>query len=121
MVIDASSTRSLAAGRVYFLNIQKLGKEKDLVTPGDKRTFTIWETITNTVDAQPASFFVIIDEAHRGMTEDASGKRGDDDRSEVHQGLAGENPAGPAGRRHLGDARALHRSRRRTRQDRFVP
>jgi type III restriction enzyme len=56
-------------GNVYFLNIQKLGKEKRLVTPGDDRTFTIWETVSNTVNVRPGQFFVLIDEAHRGMSE----------------------------------------------------
>jgi type III restriction enzyme len=56
-------------GMVYFINIQKLGKERDLITKGDERNYTIWETITNTIEALPDRFFVIIDEAHRGMTE----------------------------------------------------
>lgn len=59
----------LEAGRVYFLNTQKLSRSAGLVTPGDKRSFTIWETITNTVAARPGAFFVFIDEAHRGMAE----------------------------------------------------
>lgn len=57
------------AGRVYFLNIQKLGKDKQLVTRGDDRSFTIWETITNTIHRDPTHFFLFIDEAHRGMRE----------------------------------------------------
>lgn len=57
------------SGTVNFLNIQKLGKEKELITKGDKRNHTIWETITNTVVAIPDRFFAVIDEAHRGMTE----------------------------------------------------
>ncbi|MBP9131246.1 MAG: DEAD/DEAH box helicase family protein [Steroidobacteraceae bacterium] len=71
VVIDTSfSHEVLRAGAVHFLNIQKLGKDKGLVTPGDGRTFTIWEVIKNTVDARPGKFFVILDEAHRGMIED---------------------------------------------------
>ena len=54
---------------VNFLNIQKLGKERDLITKGDARRHTIWETISNTVGATPERFFVIIDEAHRGMNQ----------------------------------------------------
>lgn len=68
--IDASFDReTFAPGIVYFLNTQKLGKEKTLVTTGDNRTYTIWQTIANTVAARPDTFYVIIDEAHRGMTE----------------------------------------------------
>lgn len=72
LVIDNSfDQETLRPGTVHFLNIQKLGRDKSLVTPGDKRTYSIWDTIKNTIDARPAQFFVIIDEAHRGMTEDS--------------------------------------------------
>lgn len=64
----------LDAGKVYFLNTQKLGKEKNLITYGDSRTHTIWETIGNTVARRPASFYLILDEAHRGMKETASSR-----------------------------------------------
>lgn len=71
IVIDASYNQEiLRAGSVHFLNIQKLGKDKGLVTHGDDRTFTIWEVIKNTIDSRPGKFFVIVDEAHRGMTEE---------------------------------------------------
>lgn len=73
IVIDASFNQEiLRGGAVHFLNIQKLGKDKGLVTHGDDRTFTIWEIIKNTIDARPGKFFVIVDEAHRGMTEEKS-------------------------------------------------
>lgn len=55
-----------APGHVYFLNTQKIGRDKKLVTPGD-RSYTLWQTITNTVKESPESFWVVIDEAHRGM------------------------------------------------------
>jgi type III restriction enzyme len=71
VVIDASfDQETLTAGSVNFVNIQKLGKEKGLVTQGDRRTYTIWEIIRNTISMRPGKFFVIVDEAHRGMTED---------------------------------------------------
>ncbi len=70
VMIDASFDRELfAPGVVYFLNTQKLGRDKSLVTHGDNRTFTIWESIANTVRDRPGAFYVLIDEAHRGMTE----------------------------------------------------
>lgn len=64
----------LAPGHVYFLNTQKIGRDKKLVTPGD-RSYTLWQTITNTVRESLASFWVAIDEAHRGMAigDDPSG------------------------------------------------
>jgi type III restriction enzyme len=57
------------AGKVYFLNIQKLGKNATLVRRGDARTYLIWETIANTAARRPRSFWVVIDEAHKGMAE----------------------------------------------------
>lgn len=56
-----------APGRVHFLNAQKLGQDKRLVTAGDSRAHTVWETVRNTANAAPGSFYVIIDEAHKGM------------------------------------------------------
>lgn len=71
IVIDSSfDQETLPAGAVSFLNIQKLGKDKSLVTRGDLRTYSIWEIIENTILSRPAKFFVVIDEAHRGMGED---------------------------------------------------
>lgn len=57
------------AGKVYFLNTQKLGKDSLLTRSGDGRDFTIWQTIQNTVEASAEHFYVVIDEAHRGMAE----------------------------------------------------
>ncbi|MGP4070657.1 DEAD/DEAH box helicase [Halobacillus sp. B29] len=54
-------------GKVYFLNTQKIGKDKNLTVKGDGREYTIWETIQNTSDKVNENFYVIIDEAHRGM------------------------------------------------------
>ncbi len=59
----------LPPGRVHFLNIQKLSKEAGLVKQGDSRTFTIWQTIASTVASRGSSFFLFIDEAHRGTAE----------------------------------------------------
>lgn len=59
-------------GRIYFLNTQKLAKDTLLTSKvGDKRRFTIWQTIENTAKAKPTSFYLFIDEAHRGMGESA--------------------------------------------------
>lgn len=56
----------LTPGRVYFLNTQKLGSNTTFVRTGDGRAYTLWETINNTVEANPAKFVLILDEAHRG-------------------------------------------------------
>lgn len=75
VVVDASTDEeALQGGKVYFINTQKLGVEKALVSPGDRRSYTFWETIRNTISTSPGRFFLIVDEAHRGMTEDEVGQ-----------------------------------------------
>lgn len=70
VTIDAGFDAELfEPGRVYFLNTQKLGRNSNLVKPGDRRGHTLWETITNTAEQRPSSFWVVIDEAHKGMAE----------------------------------------------------
>jgi len=69
------------AGKIYFLNTQKLGK-KSLLVRGfdgeeedgtfpemrpDLRSFTIWDTIRNTIEDPALSLYFVLDEAHRGM------------------------------------------------------
>lgn len=59
---------ALKPGRVYFLNTQKLGKNSTLVNRGDGGP-SIWQVLRESIVARPQDFLVIIDEAHRGMTE----------------------------------------------------
>jgi type III restriction enzyme len=69
------------AGKIYFLNTQKLGK-KSLLVRGfdgeeedgtfpemrpDLRSYTIWDTIRNTIEDPALSLYFVLDEAHRGM------------------------------------------------------
>lgn len=73
------------AGKIYFLNTQKLGK-KSLLVRGhepsieddsqgeliprikpDLRSQTIWDTIQNTIDDPNLTLYLVLDEAHRGM------------------------------------------------------
>lgn len=55
-------------GIVHFLNIQKLSRTNQLSrSDGDKRDYSLWETITNTIRRAQGHFYVIIDEAHKGM------------------------------------------------------
>lgn len=69
-IIESSfNHQSLTPGKVYFLNTQKLGKDKLLTSQGDGRQYTIWQTIDNTITERGYKFIVIIDEAHRGMRE----------------------------------------------------
>ena len=75
-VIDQGfDQRVLDEGRIYFLNFQKLGKDKNLVSYGDKRTYTIWDTLRNTIQERPDRVVLILDEAHRGMIETAAERK----------------------------------------------
>ena len=66
-VVDSNfDAEYFASGGIYFLNTQKLGTDKLLTQKSDLRQYTIWETLANTAQRQPKSFYVVIDEAHRG-------------------------------------------------------
>lgn len=69
MTIEENSfdQEMLSDGMIYFLNTQKLGKSSRLVKGGDNRTYTIWQTLQNTVREKGDHLYIIIDEAHRGM------------------------------------------------------
>lgn len=68
VTVDSESfdEERLAPGHVYFINTQLLGKDKLLTKGGDKKTFTFWQTVANTIAGAPGDFVLIIDEAHRG-------------------------------------------------------
>ena len=60
----------LQDGKVYFLNTDKLRVGSKLVSnKKDERNYSIWQTLQNTREHKGQRFFVIIDEAHRGMKE----------------------------------------------------
>ena len=54
-------------GHIYFLNTQKLSVTSKLTKNGEGRTYTIWQTLANTVREKSDRLYFIIDEAHRGM------------------------------------------------------
>lgn len=65
-------------GRVYFLNTQKLGKggllggqkrssSNHVINHADSSSYTIWDTIRNTIASDETMLYFILDEAHRGM------------------------------------------------------
>jgi type III restriction enzyme len=71
------------AQKIYFLNTQKLGKNSLLVrgfegdpdegslfpeTRPDLKTYTIWDTIRNTIEDPSLTLYLVLDEAHRGMS-----------------------------------------------------
>lgn len=82
VVVENSFNRAcFEAGKIYFLNTQKLGKKSLLVrgfegdddgglfpeTRPDMRSHTIWDTIRNTIEDPALTLYLVLDEAHRGM------------------------------------------------------
>lgn len=83
VVVGSTFSRDkFQAGKVYFLNTQKLGK-KSLLVRGDEsaedgsevfpemrpdlRSHTIWDTIQSTIEDPQLTLYLVLDEAHRGM------------------------------------------------------
>jgi len=74
------SRRKFEAGKIYFLNTQKFGRnsllvrgfegEDDLVTDmrPDAQAHTLWDTIQSTIDDPNLTLYLVLDEAHRGMS-----------------------------------------------------
>lgn len=63
---DSFNMEMLEDGHVYFLNTQKISAGKKLTHHSDKRQYTIWETLDNTIQNKSDRLYFIIDEAHRG-------------------------------------------------------
>lgn len=75
VTVDASlDQKTLSRGKVYFINIQKLAKTTSYVTTGNKRQYSLWDIIGNTINARGDDFVLIIDEAHRGTATKTGGK-----------------------------------------------
>lgn len=70
-ITSTFNAESLTPGQVYFLNTQKLGAGKDLVKTGPlvERNFTFWDIVRKTIETEGLTFYLVVDEAHRGMTE----------------------------------------------------
>lgn len=66
VIEDKFDAERLDAGKVYFLNRQKL-TGKTFITHSNRRTHTLWETIGNTIDDPDRTLYLVLDEAHRGM------------------------------------------------------
>lgn len=64
---DSFDKETFEDGHIYFLNTQKLSVTSKLTKNGDGRTYTIWQTLANTVREKSDRLYFIIDEAHRGM------------------------------------------------------
>ncbi|MGO9931184.1 MAG: DEAD/DEAH box helicase [Steroidobacteraceae bacterium] len=99
VVQNTFNQEKLEAGKVYFLNTQKLAKKSLLVRgydPEEERTgraelfpetrpdlhsYTIWDTIENTVEDPSLTLYLVLDEAHRGMGNVGNGAQ--DDKSTI--------------------------------------
>jgi type III restriction enzyme len=66
VIEDKFDVERLDAGKVYFLNRQKL-TGKTFITHRNVRTHTLWETIGNTISDPDRTLYLVLDEAHRGM------------------------------------------------------
>lgn len=90
VVENTFNQEKLDAGKVYFLNSQKLSKNSLLVKGApddyqeplveraaspDLRVFTMWDTIRNTIEDDRLTLYLILDEAHRGMKSSSSRDR----------------------------------------------
>ena len=59
---------TLSAGRVYFLNVQKLSKTSGLAQGGrNLRQYSMWEVLAKTIRGGAVDLYLVLDEAHRGM------------------------------------------------------
>jgi type III restriction enzyme len=85
VVPTSFNQEKLRAGKLYFLNTQKLNKNSLLVrgheTEADEsgqsgqlfemrpdgRSYTIWDTIQNTIEDPDLTLYLVLDEAHRGL------------------------------------------------------
>ncbi|MGB3257773.1 MAG: DEAD/DEAH box helicase family protein [Ornithinimicrobium sp.] len=61
------SAGSLATGKVYFINPQKLASSAGFVRYSDKRNMTFWDILDNTIKDPRKTLYMVLDEAHEGM------------------------------------------------------
>lgn len=88
VIENTFAQEKLEAGRVYFLNSQKLSKNAllvrgavpdgdddgmwkqssfDAVPPPDNRAHTMWDILRATIEDPQLTLYMVLDEAHRGM------------------------------------------------------
>ena len=112
VVQNTFNREKFEAGKVYFLNTQKLGK-KSLLVRGydpeeerarrgeplpemrpDLRSHTMWDTIQNTIEDPSLTLYLVLDEAHRGMGKLTSAAQ--DDKSTIVKRLINGEGSVPA-------------------------
>ena len=134
MVVQNTFNREkFEAGKIYFLNTQKLGKKSLLVRGHDPdeerlrrgelfpeiapdlRSYTIWDTIQNTIEDPDLTLYLVLDEAHRGMGTLSNAAQ--DDKSTIVKRLingAGSVSGDPRRLGHLRHRRAVQHGDGRT-------
>lgn len=104
VVENTFNQEELVPGTVYFLNTQKLSRTSlltrghdpasgDPTLPGirpDARSYTIWDTIQNTIADPDLTLYLVLDEAHRGL---GSGSSAQTDRATIVRRLIDGNGA----------------------------
>lgn len=95
VTVDPSlDQRTLDPGRVYFCHIQQLGKgSTNYVKTGNKRQYSLWDTIGTTIQERPTEFLLIVDEAHQGTRTKAGG--GKTITAQLMDGAGGSFPPSP--------------------------
>lgn len=95
VTVDPSlDQRTLDAGRVYFCHIQQLGKgATNYIKTGNKRQYSLWDTIGATIRERPTEFLLIIDEAHHGARSKTGG--GKTITAQLMDGAGGNFPPSP--------------------------
>lgn len=73
---DSFDLEKFDPSKVYFLNRQKL-TAKTFITISNKRTFTLWNTIKNTIEEPDRTLYLVLDEAHRGVKTSGNGEEKD--------------------------------------------
>ena len=86
IINEGFDQETFAPQMVYFLNRQKLSSSTNYVKAGDKRNYTLWQTIQNTIESSERNLYMILDEAHRGLGGNPSA-RDDSDRQTVYSQL----------------------------------
>ncbi|MGI8516365.1 MAG: DEAD/DEAH box helicase [Acidimicrobiia bacterium] len=66
---DGFLESELAPGRVHFLNIQQLSKTAGFSKGGSNlRRYSGWDILRHTITAKDRDLYLVLDEAHRGMS-----------------------------------------------------
>ena len=87
--------RLLDPEHIYFVHIQQLGRGATNYnrTGADKRKWSLWQMISNTITERNTSFLLIVDEAHKGTGRNGSG--GKTITAQLVEGAGGKLPPAP--------------------------